>query len=661
MGSSLSTTYVPSWQDACASRFNCSSDGLVNILGQAISCPANGTIQSTPDIWGITYNACEAECTMDKIRQTISFASAMVPLTTWVLPWVALIAQLPFEAAGGWMDLLSACLCVGSPALATYSLALTAFNRRYIAAEFKRLKEEAETTTQRRYRYMAPRIDAACFVLQETQQCPMRADQRAGEFANLIVLPDRRTFWITAEKDLKNTSRGFTKSFLAQMILAFMSYLISFIAAVHDSLGSPDVGLQFASSSVWSWMFPIVFGYIRVGSQCQAGAIKEALVDNIVSTHEDLEVMPQTGLRPDADLYRPLSSSETGGQNGSTDALPSPATSTRSSKSWTNIPLLTTNARHQHQHSAKDRNLRPVRLPTPLWMDVRGDERLEGPIFNYARIFTSFAFAGHVTKAFENSLSEFRIPPIEPVDTTNAPGTPVTLYAISEGPTTPPGGTSATTPLSPPGTAADVLLMTAQDAAYCCGLDLSQDLPAFMSWKDISETAAFQHIFRAALLALFLQWGTTGAALYVAYKTPTVGIGCRSGSYLIYGIAATVSWVLLVISQFVSHELMKRLERNPMPTLCTTILGWLAVIIRLAGKAIAIANAGWLIASSVLEEIGVFQTCWCQTDAFQYHTTGWTPVFKGAADLRNAASDTWIGGFAWSIGVSLATAIIFNA
>jgi hypothetical protein len=102
---------------------------------------------------------------------------------------------------------------------------------------------------------------------------------------------------------------------------------------------------------------------------------------------------------------------------------------------------------------------------------------------------------------------------------------------------------------------------------------------------------------------------------------------------------------------------MQRLEQEPERNV--GILGAVAVITRLLGKALAIANAGWLIASSVLEDIGTFQTCWCQTDAFQYHTSGWTPVFKGAADLRNVASDVWIGGFMWSIVVCFVTIVIF--
>ncbi|KAJ6559728.1 hypothetical protein B0H19DRAFT_1145684 [Mycena capillaripes] len=244
MGSSLSTLYVDNWQQECAARFDCTSHGLVDISGHTTSC----------DNLGITYGACQASCSMDILRQSINFSGAAIPLTTWLLPWLALIAQLPFEASDAWTNILSGFLCVGSPALAAYSLALTAFNRGYITKRFKVLKQTVERETGPEYHFMAGRVDDAAYILREGQQCPIRANQRNGDLANLITMsgPHRQNFWKIAAKDLRNTRRGFTYSFGAQVFLAFVTYLISFIAAVIDSLGSPDVGLQFASSTVWT-------------------------------------------------------------------------------------------------------------------------------------------------------------------------------------------------------------------------------------------------------------------------------------------------------------------------------------------------------------------------------------------------------------------------
>ncbi|KAF8172551.1 hypothetical protein K438DRAFT_1981400 [Mycena galopus ATCC 62051] len=623
MGVSLSTTYVPDWQSACAARFNCTSSGLVDIFRQPISCPATSTIQATPAIWGITFDACQAQCGPDVLVQSVNLYSAAIPITTWLLPWIALIAQLPFET-DGWMDLLSACLCVGSPALATYSLALTAFNRGYIATRFRGLKERVDRElTDQRYQYMAERVSAAEFMLQETQQCPMRANQRTGELASLIVLPNRQKFWRAAKKDLKNTRRGFTYSFLAQVILAFLSYLISFVASVHDSLGSPDVGLQFASSSVWSWMFPIVFGYIRVGSQYKAGAIKEALDNPVIpQSDEDTEEVYQDALLPNADLYLALRYN-TPSKAVAMSPGPSFYAPTGRPRGLSTLSMATTvrdldldpNTQESIALLARTTSVvQPDNTISTIWrgIDVRGDERREGPIFNYARILTWFAFASHVARGFETAI----------------------LHSKNK----------------------ERVPETADDAAERCGLLPQEDLQAFFALPKI-PAAAIQNMLYAAGLALFLQWGTTGAAIFVAYSTPAVGWGCRSGSYLIYGIAATVSWLLLVFSSFVSHSVMQTCEATGKPP--AGKLSALAILSSVAGKTIAVANAGWLIASSVMEDIGTFQTCWCQTCAFHYHTSGWTPVFKGASDLRAAASDIWIGGFMWSIVVCSIVIVIF--
>ncbi|KAK7046251.1 hypothetical protein R3P38DRAFT_3307706 [Favolaschia claudopus] len=546
MGANLSTELVPSWQQTCANSFNCSSSGLVDINGQSVSCRPNITnVTMDSNVWGITYSACQEKCGMDKIR------------------------QLPFEAVG-WRNLLSACTCLGSPALAAYSLALTASNRVYIDKKFKTLKAELRGEEGS---LVAKRLDAIAFILKEAQQCPLRANQRHGEFAALLLLNDseRDNFWKGARKDLKNTRRDFTYSFGAQVFLAFITYLFSFVAAVHDSLGSPDVGLQFASSTVWSWM------YICVGCQDKSGTIREALERHLSGSGNDYSPH-QTALRPSGDF--------TGGSGDDQTVL------------------------LRNMSMDIDCPLSPV---TFCGFDVRGEAIHEGPVFNYARVLTWFALTRHIEKSLATAIRKFR--------------------------------------------RGDALPTTEIEAAEICGFQPAcQDLAAYIPWSDIPPFFIKQFIF-AAVLAIILQWGSTGAAIFVAYNTPMVGIGCRSGSYIIYGIAATVSWLLLVASNFYSHAVMQRLEKQP--TRNVGLLGALAVITRILGNTLVVLNAGWLIASTILEEIGFFQTCWCQTDSFQLGTSGWTPVFKASSDLRSVAGGVWIGGFIWSAVISVFTSGIF--
>jgi hypothetical protein len=63
-------------------------------------------------------------------------------------------------------------------------------------------------------------------------------------------------------------------------------------------------------------------------------------------------------------------------------------------------------------------------------------------------------------------------------------------------------------------------------------------------------------------MAITIQWGTTGAAIMIAYLTPVVGLGCRSGSYLVYGVAGTLSWICLSISADISNRVMVRLQHQ---------------------------------------------------------------------------------------------------
>jgi hypothetical protein len=60
-------------------------------------------------------------------------------------------------------------------------------------------------------------------------------------------------------------------------------------------------------------------------------------------------------------------------------------------------------------------------------------------------------------------------------------------------------------------------------------------------------------ILLGAFAAVVVQWGTTGAAIIIAYLTTVAGLGCRSGSYIIYGFLGTISWLSLVLAMIFSH------------------------------------------------------------------------------------------------------------
>lgn len=186
----------------------------------------------------------------------------------------------------------------------------------------------------------------------------------------------------------------------------------------------------------------------------------------------------------------------------------------------------------------------------------------------------------------------------------------------------------------------------------------------------------------------------------MAYLTPTVGLGCRSGSYLIYGVGASISWALLVCSFLLSHAANLRyqdiyMNRSPFSprkdrkdrkhnkdienfpesvgvplmdqftsldsdpinlslhqrTWSHSALVLLAVTTRAAGKVLATVNACWIVVSSIFEYTGVYSQCWCDTNSDVMGSRGWAVLFATDDSFRAVARNYWVGGVLFSFGV----------
>ena len=233
-----------------------------------------------------------------------------------------------------------------------------------------------------------------------------------------------------------------------------------------------------------------------------------------------------------------------------------------------------------------------------------------------------------------------------------------------------------------------------------CGLD--RETYAYPEWNEI-PAEIWIGIGFSAVLALGLQWGTTGAALMIAYLTPAKGLGCRSGAYLLYGTNATVAWSLLAMSSLLSHSTMLRYQRekqkkpleniplgpvgysgqalppsqppppsqaSPLPQasspaqtpLSRSAAIWnlipvrvLTAVTRYFGKLLVVANALFLVVANLFEFTGGFDNCWCKSDTIGLRDSGWVVLFRSAHDLRQAASLQWGMGLMTSILVCVVT------
>ena len=176
-------------------------------------------------------------------------------MTNYFLPWLALTAQLPFETGDFLTNAMAFCMAVGSPALVTYSLAITILNRYWVRKQFNKLQTAAAShNVHSKYGAFETRVKACRFLLQEAQQVPLRACMEKGWFSSLMVVPKNSAWWSKLDQRLKSTRRSVTASLVSQMAFAGIAYLFTVIASFEADLGDPGTALQIASGSVWIWL-----------------------------------------------------------------------------------------------------------------------------------------------------------------------------------------------------------------------------------------------------------------------------------------------------------------------------------------------------------------------------------------------------------------------
>ncbi|KAE9378440.1 hypothetical protein N431DRAFT_400117 [Stipitochalara longipes BDJ] len=540
------------------------------------------------ETWGITKATCYDICGWNTIRQvrlhsqlplgfflltkcvqSVDFGTVANSITVWLLPWIALTAQLPYEADGFSANLMSLLLAVGSPALITFSLAITAFNRRWIRKRFAVSANNLPLKFDSKFSHFKPSVEGAQYLLEKAQQVPLRCSEVEGWLSSLIVLPQNRHWWTGVMEDLTKTRRDVTFSLIAQLLFAVLAYIFTVIEAFPQS-GSLTTATQMSASGLWAWMVPICAGWVFVGTQINADTAAQAL--------------------------RRTPAQKT--LNGPEQRQPAKI------------------ANHEDPHW--------------LGRSVAGDEQKEGPIFNYARFITWWWVADTIERCFAVTAENLHLEsPVSGKQWDHSKRINVNLSGTVE-----------------------------ELEAYCGLTPNRQDRRfAYIGFSQV-DSAVWMRVLSAAVVAIIIQWGTTGPSIIIAFLTPTVGLGCRSGSYLIYGCAATLSWLILLTSVFVSHAAMLR-EQNRLQcsspaerSIGQVILERVAVATRVIGKWIAVINAMWILGSSLMEYLGIYENCWCDSsDLSLGEARGYVTLFPSSLEIaQQAVTKGYLaGGVAFSI------------
>lgn len=487
-----------------------------------------------------------------------------------------------------------------------------------------------------KYSDFTTRIKAIQYLLQEAQQVPLRASQERGWLSSLVVGPKNQAWWRNVQRRLARTKRGVTFSLVAQITAAGVAWLFTVSNGFIEGRGDRLVANQLGSGTLWLWLIPVIMGWITVGTQVGSDSIDEALRADVAYRAKEPPIGSET------------SATEKGEQR---------AIVVRSGLA---VQL------HRRQANSAAFEAPPVtNLDLPRWFgaDIMGDEKKEGPIFNYARVFTWWQLAQTVEMALTTTVNN-----------------------IATGQTCKPTAEKVILKWNHEARPEENLTGDSFTTAQYCGLDLTQgQILAYPEWKEIAAHV-WKRIFIASFVAIFVQWGTTGPSVLIAFYTPTKGVGCRTAGYLLYGGLATVVWLLLQSSMILSHAVMLRYQREHRqapsmdfrrpsvnsPTLPTSspqgyqrtithsVLCSLAVIMRLVGKTIAIGNTIWLLLTALLQYTSVYDQCYCRGNQTGLGLErGWLVLFKTEDDLGNYATSPWAGGVAMSILICFASYLFF--
>ena len=658
--------------------------------------------------------------------------------------------------------------------LVSFSLAITILNTKWVTKRFSRIipnKSSQETENGKKTvkdKYIGAAQGAMEFLC-EAIQAPIRISQFDYAFSSLIALPENCSWWKDCAESLKSSKRPVSFSLVAQIALALISWLLTIGTSYQTSQGGQADTLHLSSGTLWIWLLPVIFGWIFVGTQARQNTIDKAL-----KGEKAYQVLPKDTTQ--------VPSGSDGKKKGNTGVRVNSGLPYKSPQGPQHRSFPSTSTEDSGVGKPDDTCVHP-----PEWLrrSIPGDEAQQGPVFNYARIFTWWSLANIVFSAFKSMINEAtklqedenkrkqqeKLPEVKETmhdpsqvhmssnrtirghsrhqssassartcvhyntsdsnsvsnqneigamssDNQTARSDPSHLRVpstVSNAPTCVDSNTSdsnsnyqtisnqsqsqseieETQPHPTPqvqnaeehsnlnrSPKERLSNQTAEETAKSCletedNKQISTD--TYQSWETLSQDFDLQYnIIAALIISLIIQWGTTGSAFLIAMQTEVKGLGCRSGSYLIYGILATISFIFLFSSVFFSHAAMliyqEKLKSNPFdpkealkkPTEYTPrnirhiIYCILAVSTRIMGKFIAFCNAFWLLLSSLLELAGFYNSCWCLGSVLQWKDMARIMLPPSSTSPRIHANEgTWGYGIAMSLSICLISMGLF--
>ncbi|KAJ7916204.1 hypothetical protein B0H13DRAFT_1609607 [Mycena leptocephala] len=507
----------------------------------------------------ITYDLCLRACGSES--EAFNWNIFSQQFTAWLLPYLALVSQLPFGARTRLDNMVSMLLTVGSPTLAAYSLALTVLNGHWIAQRFSTLSY--------------PNVRYATQILSSLQQSPLCVNNEDSLLASLVVLHANDDFWVELKDWLNYVHTWFVSSAVASILWVVIAYFFTVVDSFTVTYSNLNANGQ-AVGSVFLWLVPVVVAWLQISPKCDHARVSEAI------------------RRANQIAYVATPEGE---------------------------PTLASNVS----------NKRAISLRKDAGA-IHRDEHCSAPVFNYARFLPWTLAVEDVYAAFREASQKSESH--QPVDSRTAWQSGDRNIRVR------PANRSGSLP---------------QVIAYI--------EPVVKPWAFLLDDtrrrprwgpAVVSRFLLASLVALGLTWGTVGAAIVGSYFVPAKGIGCRAGSYIIYGVVSTLVWILLVASSILAHysKFTPTVHGRYLHTKSTRTAGIVSIILRRTGKVLAALNSVWIVLACLFQFSSFFDRCLCNSSVFSLGKHAYNAIDLLPSDIAGL-NVPWIGGVALASGCSI--------
>ncbi|KAJ7661854.1 hypothetical protein B0H17DRAFT_1337114 [Mycena rosella] len=509
----------------------------------------HGNPVSIVNATAMSYALCIQTCGTGPIFRAWSIFSQR--FSTWLLPFLALVCQLPFGANNrvssqveysgeiihiqSWYQLdniVSMLLHVGSPTLGAYSVILTLLNTYWIRRRFSHISY--------------PNAHNAMRILNALQQAALKVNTEDALLASLVVLPENNFWWseliVWLDMNYAHTWSFANVASIGWVVVAFSLTVIDVFKDVTNNSTPPLNSNGLAVAFAWLWLLPIVTSWLQTGPRSDRSSLHRA----VAHANELAYMATEIGAPVPAGILF-------------------------------NQRAICIARRHNH---------------------VGADEHRTAPVYNYARIFCWTAAVEAVYSAFnEATLRAENCTPVNPnfvwvhdrdgkIKDENRRG-------------------------------------SLKHIAFYVGGDPGDE----KRW--VPGSVIFRILVSSAF-ALLLTWGTISGAMLLQFFTPTIGLSCRSGSYLLYACVSTLVWVLLILSSFLSsvpwHTDSSRSRTSP-------LAGRAAVLLRRSGKILAGMNATWIVLTCLFQFTGIYDSCWCTSSHLYLGARAYSVLILTPADI----------------------------